>query len=413
VVRLQTLQTPKIKRNAKEREALYSQVIEMMAIPGGSGQEAGIAEYIRSSLLAAGAEAAAIRFDSAHRRTRIKGEVGNLIYRMSGTLPRAGTTGVSAAHRMLSAHLDTVPICVGSRPQRKGQKVTSLDSHTGLGADNRAGCGVILSTAIELLKQGLPHPPLTFVWFVQEEVGLQGSRFATTSLFGKPRVAFNWDGGQPAKMTIGATGGYRMVIDVSGIAAHAGVCPERGVSAIAIAAVAIADLQANGWHGSICKGKRRGTSNVGVIRGGEATNVVTDQVFVRVEARSHNRPFRERIVQEIEKAFKRAVKQVKNEQGQIGTVSIKGHLDYESFCLKPTEPCVKIAESVICAQGATPISAIADGGVDANWITEHGIPTVSLGCGQANVHMVTESLDLAQYLLACNIGLSIAQGFGA
>jgi len=244
-------------------------------------------------------------------------------------------------------------------------------------------------------------------------VGLQGSRFATTSLFGKPRMAFNWDGGQPAKMTIGATGGYRLVIDVNGIASHAGVCPERGVSAITIAALAIADLQANGWHGSICKGKRRGTSNVGVIRGGDATNVVTDHVFVRVEARSHNRPFRERIVREIEKAFKRAVKQVKNEQGQIGSVSITGHLDYESFCLKPAEPCVKIAESVICALGATPISAIADGGVDANWITEHGIPTVSLGCGQANAHMVTESLDLKQYLLACNIGLSIAQGCGA
>ena len=409
----QTSQTPKIKRTAKDREALYSQVIEMMAIPGGSGQEAEIAEYIRSSLLAAGAKAKAIRFDSAHRRTRIKGEVGNLIYRMPGTLPRSGTIGVSADHRMLSAHMDTVPICVGSRPQRKGRKVTSIASHTGLGADNRAGCGVILSTAIELLKQDLPHPPLTFVWFVQEEVGLQGSRFATTSLFGNPRLAFNWDGGQPAKMTIGATGGYRMVIDVSGVAAHAGVCPERGVSAIAIAALAIADLQANGWHGSIFKGKRRGTSNVGVIRGGEATNVVTDHVFVRVEARSHNRTFRERIVKEIEKAFKRAVKQVKNEQGQIGAVSINGHLDYESFCLKPTEPCVKIAESVISAQGATPISAIADGGVDANWITEHGIPTVSLGCGQANAHMVTESLDLQQYLLACNIGLSIAQGFGA
>lgn len=413
MVRHQTWQAPKIKRSAKQREALFNQVIEMMAIPGGSGQEAEIAEYIRSSLLAAGAKAAAIRFDSAHRRTRIKGQVGNLIYRLPGTLPRSDTAGVSPAHRLLSAHMDTVPICVGCRPQRKGQKVTSIDSHTGLGADNRAGCGVILSTAIELLKQGLPHPPLTFVWFVQEEVGLQGSRFATTSLFGKPRMAFNWDGGQPAKMTIGATGGYRMVIDVSGIASHAGVCPERGVSAIAIAALAIADLQTNGWHGSICKGKRRGTSNVGVIRGGEATNVVTDHVFVRVEARSHNRPFRERIVREIEKAFKRAVKQVKNAQGQIGSVSITGHLDYESFCLKSTEPCVKIAESVIYAQGATPISAIADGGVDANWITEHGIPTVSLGCGQANAHMVTESLDLPQYLLACNIGLSIAQGFGA
>ena len=190
------------KRSKKEKERLISQVIDMMAIPGKSGEERGIAEYIRQQLIDAGANPKAIRTDTAHRKTRIKGDVGNLVFKLPGTL--------KGPRRMLSAHLDTVPICEGCRPKRKGMRVTSMDSHTGLGADNRAGCGVVLSTAQEILRRGLPHPPLTFTWFVQEEVGLQGSRHATTSLFGNPELAFNWDGGSPIKMTVGATGGYRM-----------------------------------------------------------------------------------------------------------------------------------------------------------------------------------------------------------
>ena len=390
------------KRTKKEKERLISQVMDMMAIPGKSGEEREIAEYIRQQLIDAGANPKAIRTDSAHRKTRIKGDVGNLLFKLPGT--RKGP------RRMLSAHLDTVPICEGCRPKRTGMKVTSIDSHTGLGADNRAGCGVVLSTALEILRRGLPHPPLTFTWFVQEEVGLQGSRHATTSLFGNPDLAFNWDGGSPIKMTVGATGGYRMTINVKGIAAHAGVCPERGVSAIAIASLAIADLQRNGWHGAIKKGKQSGTSNVGIVKGGDATNVVTDHVYVRAEARSHNSNFRKRIVREIEKAFERAVKKVKNIQGERGSVEFEGFLDYESFRLGAKEPCVRIAKSVIMSLGHDPISAIANGGLDANWITKHGIPTVSMGCGQLNAHMVTETLNLKEYLLACDIGLAIALG---
>ena len=390
------------KRTKKEKERLISQVMDMMAIPGKSGEEREIAEYIRQQLIDAGANPKAIRTDSAHRKTRIKGDVGNLLFKLPGTL--------KGPRRMLSAHLDTVPICEGCRPKRTGMKVTSIDSHTGLGADNRAGCGVVLSTALEILRRGLPHPPLTFIWFVQEEVGLQGSRHATTSLFGNPDLAFNWDGGSPIKMTVGATGGYRMTINVKGIAAHAGVCPERGVSAIAITSLAIADLQQNGWHGAIKKGKQSGTSNVGIVKGGDATNVVTDHIYVRAEARSHNSSFRKRIVREIEKAFERSVKKVKNVQGERGSVEIEGFLDYDSFRLGMKEPCVRIAKSVIMSLGHDPISAIANGGLDANWITKHGIPTVSMGCGQLNAHMVTETLNLKEYLLACDIGLAIALG---
>ena len=390
------------KRTKQEKEQLIAQVLEMMAIPGKSGEELEIANYIREQLLAAGASEKSIRTDSAHRRTRIKGQVGNLVFKLPGT--------IKAPRRMLSAHLDTVPICEGCRPQRRGMKVTSIDSHTGLGADNRAGCGVVLSTALEILRRGLPHPPLTFTWFIQEEVGLQGSRHATTSLFGDPKLAFNWDGGSPVKMTVGATGGYRMTINVTGIAAHAGVCPERGVSAIAIASLAIADLQTHGWHGAISKGKQSGTSNVGIVQGGDATNVVTDHVYVRAEARSHNANFRKRIVREIERAFIHAAKKVKNVQGECGSVTFEGFLDYDSFKLSSREPCVRIAKGVIESLNQEPVFAIANGGLDANWITKHGIPTVSMGCGQLNAHMVTETLNLKEYLTACDIGLAIALG---
>ena len=168
-----------------KRESRIRQVIQMMAIPGKSGEEKEIANYITNQLIGAGADRRSIRTDTAHRRTVIKGNCGNLIFKMPGTY--------RAPRRMLSAHMDTVPICVGCQPVRKGMIVTSKDPATGLGADNRAGCGVILSAAQEILKNKLPHPPLTFAWFVQEEVGLQGSRHMTQRVLNNPQLSFNWD----------------------------------------------------------------------------------------------------------------------------------------------------------------------------------------------------------------------------
>ncbi len=85
------------------------------------------------------------------------------------------------------AHMDTVPICVGAKPVRKGNTVRSADSSTGLGADDRAGVAVVLNAALEILRHKLPHPPLTFFWPIQEEVGLHGAHFAQLSLLGKPK----------------------------------------------------------------------------------------------------------------------------------------------------------------------------------------------------------------------------------
>jgi tripeptide aminopeptidase len=375
-------------------------VMQLMPIPGKSGQEGQVAEFVQKQLRRAGVPASAIQFDASNRRTPIAGEVGNLVLKLPGTL--------RAPRRMMSAHMDTVPICVGSKPALQGDFVRSADPATGLGADDRAGVAVLLSTVLEILQRKLPHPPLTFCWFIQEETGLHGARLVQKSLLGKPRLAFNWDGGSPVKVTVGATGGYRMTIECTGIASHAGGAPERGVSAIAIASLAIADLQRGGWHGDIHKNGSHGTSNVGFIHGGEATNVITDRVVLRAEARSHDPKFRQKIVDAIEGAFTNAAREVKNVEGATGSVRIDGRLDYESFRLADDEPCVLAAESAVRSAGRQPQRAVTNGGLDANWLVAHGIPAVTLGCGQLNQHMTSEALDIADFRDACRIGLRLA-----
>jgi tripeptide aminopeptidase len=263
---------------------------------------------------------------------------------------------------------------------------------------------------LAILRNQLPHPPLTFFWPIQEEIGLYGVRNVDVKLLGGPQLAFNWDGGTAEKATLGATGGYRMQIDIRGLASHAGVSPELGVSAIAIASLAIGRLHEEGWHGRIEKGKRRGTSNIGFIHGGEATNVVTDRVELKAEARSHDPKFRQQIVHAIEKAFGDAAKQVRSARGVKGSVTIDGRLDYESFRLADDEPCVLAAEEALRAEGLSPVRAISNGGLDANWMHVHKIPTVTLGCGQVSPHTVSERLDIAAFHHACRVALRLATG---
>ncbi|MEX0977504.1 MAG: M20/M25/M40 family metallo-hydrolase [Pirellulales bacterium] len=375
-------------------------VMELMAIPGTSGREGAVAAYITKKLREFGAPASAIRSDNAHKKTPLAGEVGNLIFQMPGT--------ITGPRRLLMAHMDTVPICVGAKPKRQGDVVRSANPKTGLGADDRSGVAAVLNTALEIMRRKLPHPPLTFFWPVQEEVGLHGARCAQLGLLGKPKLAFNWDGPAAGKVTVAATGGYRLKIDIEGLAAHAGGAPEKGISAIAIASLAIAALAREGWHGLIEKDGCRGTSNVGYIHGGEATNVVTDHVELKAEARSHDRQFRKQIVARIEQAFRDAACEVKNAAGKCGRVAFDGREDYQAFKLADDDPSVLAAEAAVRAVGLVPERATSNGGLDANWMTAHGIPTVTLGCGQMQIHTTSEFLDIGAFERACRIALVLA-----
>ena len=383
-----------------DRDRATQLVMELLALPGGSGQEGQVMEYIRQRLLDAGAPAAALRFDQAHRRGPLGGEVGNLVLRLPGN--------AAAPARLLMAHVDTVPICRGAVPVLRGAWVVPASKETGLGADDRAGTAIVLNAALDILTRRLPHPPLTFLWTVQEEVGLYGARHATLGLLGKPQLAFNFDGGPMDKLVIGATGGYRLNVRVSGRASHAGVAPQDGISAIVIAAKAIAQLEADGWHGRIEKPDGEGTSNIGVIRGGEATNVVTPGVEIRAEARSHNPAFRRQIVRAIKQAFQTAAQSTRNVSGTCGKVHFEGRLDYEAFAIPRDEPCLLAAEAAVRSIGGTPGHAISNGGLDANWMAVHGIPTVTLGTGQSDAHTPRERLNLKEFFRGCRIALRLA-----
>jgi len=383
-----------------DSDAALSRFMTLAAIAGISGKERAVMTQIITMLTAAGVDELAIRYDDANTRSHIGGEVGNLIVDLPGTL--AGPT------TLLSAHADTVPVCVGSSPVIDGDEVRSARESTGLGADDRAGCAAIITAVTELIRSGRPHAPIKLLFCIQEEIGLCGARHLDRSMVGNVDRAFNFDGGTVDKLTIGATGGERVTIVLHGVAAHAGVAPQTGASAIVMAAEAIHQLHHEGWLGRVDKPNLGvGTANVGVIAGGDATNVITPKVTLRAEARSHDPAMRERIVEEISKAFRRAAASVATDSGIQGSVEISSTVDYESFALSPEHPSVQAAEAAIRSLGRQPYCEVSNGGLDANWLHRHGISAVTLGCGQRNIHTINERLSIADYLDACRVALAL------
>jgi len=384
-----------------EKTAL-SLLMDLLAVPGKSGEERAIADLICEKAKAAGVTSSQIKEDKVYKKSPYGGNCGNLIIKLPGTF--------RAPRRMLMAHIDTVPLCEGARPIRDGDVIRPKDSHTALGGDDRAGASVVLNTLLTILKKKLPHPPLTFYWPVQEEVGLVGARHVSLRDLGQPKLCYNWDGGAADEICIGATGAYNVKITVNGIASHAGVHPEDGVSAIGTASIAIADLIDNGWHGLVVKGKQRGTCNLGIIQGGDATNVVTDCCVIHGEVRSHVESFRQKILKEVEKAFVRAAKKMKNVAGKKGSIDFEWDLKYPAFLLDRQEPVVQSAEQAIESLGLKPTLVVGNGGLDANFLSGRGLPTVTLGCGEKNVHTVNEVVVIENYLKGCQLGLELACG---
>ena len=364
--------------------------MELLAIAGVSGREGEVMRFMARRLRQTGMPAGAIRFDRVPHPSPQEGETGNLVLRLPGTQP--------GRRRLLMAHVDTVPLCQGARPVRRGRYIVPADKRTGLGADDRAGTAVLLAVALEILRRDLPHPPLSFFWTVQEEIGLYGARHARLGLLGRPHLAVQ------LRRRLGRQGHrrrHRRLSDAHPRRAAWPVmrasAPEKGVSAIAIAALAIAQLHREGWHGRIEKDGRRGTSNVGVIHGGEATNVVTPEVDLRAEARSHDPAFRRKIVRAIERAFEKAARASATSPASAAKCRSRGGSTTSRSACGDDEPCVVAAEAAVRRCGGEPVRAVSNGGLDANWMTARGIPTVTLGCGQENGHTVSERLDLTDF----------------
>lgn len=377
-------------------------VMDLIAISGGSCQEHDVSAWIQRELKDAGVPESAITIDNAHKKSPAGGTTGNLIVKLKGT--------IKGPRRLLMAHMDTVPLCVGCKPIREGNWIRPKSKDTALGGDNRAGCAVVLTAILEAIRRKLDYPPLTLLFTVQEEIGLRGARFLNASKLGKPELCFNWDGRDPNGLITGAVGANNLTIRIEGIASHAGVHPENGVNAAVVASMAMADLQKNGWHGLVRKGKSRGSSNLGVIHGGDATNVVMPFVTLQAEARSHDSKFRQQIVAAWRDAFETATKSLTNADGQSGSLTFTEDVRYEAFSIPHNSDCVLIATSASESVGLKPVTQICDGGLDANWMALHGFPAVTMGCGQHEIHTEKERLCIPEYLSACKVGLMLATG---
>lgn len=381
-----------------EKRAL-KHLMDLLRIPGVSGREKQVADEVTARLLEAGCKEAWIKHDQAHKRIGLDFEVGNLIVRMPGT--------VKGPRRLFSAHLDTVPLCEGAQPLRKGRRIESKGD-TALGADNRTAVACLVSLAEALIEQEVPHPPLTLLFTVGEELGILGAKHVKPNDLGNPTVGFNVDAGAPHELVTAAIGAYRWKADVYGKASHAGVHPDRGISAVLIAARAIEQIADRGFFGLIQKGQREGTSNVGEFKGGGNTNQVTQHVHVTGECRSHDPVFLEKIVEEYREAFARAAESVRNHDDACGQVHFECVSDYQAFSLSKDEPVVQMAVTAARVAGMEPVLKTVNGGLDANYLNAHGIPTVTIGAGQHNPHTLEEYVDIDEFLGGCNLALILA-----
>jgi tripeptide aminopeptidase len=386
-------------------KAAEDHLMRFLLVEGVTGQEGKIAAAVSDELKKVGVPASAIRFDTANKRIPVPTETGNLLVELPGTR--------SGARLLFATHLDTVPLCAGAKPKREGDKIIS-DGTTALGGDNRTGCAVLVSLVETLLKNKLAHPPITLLFTVREESGLHGARELDAKDLGGAKMCFNVDGKLASELITGAVGQENWEVEIKGKASHAGVAPEKGISATLVASIALAEAHRGGWFGKVVKAEGNGTSNPGIFGGkdgkpaGDATNVVTDYVYIKGEARSPSVEFATTIAKAYKGAFAKAQEEVKASDGETAEVKFTHQPAYPSFNLKDTDPTVQLAKKAVESIGLKPTTIFSNGGLDANWFVKHGLPTVTIGAGQYEIHTVKEYVHLPEFAQGCRLAVALA-----
>jgi tripeptide aminopeptidase len=380
-------------------------LMRFLAIEGLPGQEKAIGNAVCDELKKVGVPASAIRFDKVNERIPAPTQTGNLFVDLPGT--RKGP------RLLFITHLDTVTLCAGAKPKREGNRIVS-DGTTALGGDNRTGCAALVTLVETLLKHKLPHPPISLLFAVREESGIQGCRYLHPADLNRAVMGFNVDSRLAADLITGAVGQEYWDVDIKGKAAHAGLAPEKGISATLVAAVALTEARRAGWFGKVGKPDGHGTSNAGVFGGkngkaaGDATNVVTDYVHIKGEARSPDLAFAHAITEGFREAFKKAQAEVKDADGATAEVEFEASHAYPPFNLANDAPVVRHALRAAESIGLKPNTVFSNGGLDANWLVKHGLPTVTFGAGQNEVHTVKEYVDLPEFANGCRLAVALA-----
>ena len=365
-----------------QRQRTIDQLLELVKIDSPSGREGAVARRVEEILTELGMT---VVFDAAGEKAG--GETGNLIASLKGT------TG-GGIPIMFSAHLDTV--------QQPGESVNPVvedtiirsDGTTILGGDNKAGIAAFIEAIRVLKEQQIPHGDIQAVFTIWEEGGLKGSLYLDYSLVSAER-AFVLDSGGPLGNVVNQGPAQDKIEAVfHGKAAHAGVAPENGISAIQMAAKAIAEM-------NLLRIDEDTTANIGIIEGGKATNIVTPEVKVVGEARSQT----EEKLKSQSEHMKNAMEEAAGAFG--GSVDVAVERIYSPFILEETHPMIQTLKEVFGEIGLTVSVHKTGGGSDTNHFNANGIPAVNLSVGDEKPHTLEEHVVIDEFVKSSEMILAI------
>ncbi len=325
---------------------------------------------------------------------KIGGNTGNLIAKFKGTR--------QAPVLLLNAHMDTVEPGKGVTAVFSDGVFTS-DGTTILGADDKSAIAILLETLKIIQENDLPYGPLELVFTVCEEIGLLGAKHLDldriTAKFGYALDATDTEG-----IVTRAPSANRLEFRVHGKDAHAGAAPEKGINAISLASKAIANLE-------LGRIDPETTCNIGIIKGGTATNIVPSLVTVKGEVRSHDEEKLSKITDAMVSSFKGIVENYNGMTSDDALPRLETEIqkDFSRTSIPDDHPVVTLARRAAENLGRKMKTKTSGGGADANIFFEKGIMMGVLGTGMRDMHTVRESVGLDDMVRTTELLLEIIQ----
>jgi tripeptide aminopeptidase len=345
--------------------------LELCAIPSPSKSERAVADRVGAYLSDLG-----LQWDEDDAAARLGGDTGNIYCRLPATDGAAGTP------IFLCAHTDTVPPEGPIEPEVDEDGIVRNAARTILGSDNKAAVAVMLEAARRIVREGRPHAGIELLFTPQEEISLRGAdAFDHTRLHAT--TGYVYDQGAPiGEIVLGSPHGRLLDFRFHGRAAHAGMYPEDGRSAVAAAARAIADFR-------LGRIDEETSANVGEISGGTARNVVPEWCSFTAEVRSHDEGKAIDLVREMLEtaAFAASLSECE--------VETEVRPSFPGYRFTEGDPAVALAASALRAAGFEPTYALTGGGADANVFNARGLTCVNLANGMTDIHTPDERIAVA------------------
>jgi len=361
-----------------DNKNLVDSFIEIAGIEGLSENEKSVASFIKSVFTSLD-----LNFFEDGSKEKTGSDTGNIICKFG-----------NGGDFLLSCHMDTARSTKNLKPIILEDKITS-DGSTVLGVDNRVGVTVLLELVKAIINEKLQHKDFTLVFTTCEETTLAGS--LNVEIGNAIKRAFVFDSYmRPGKYIAASVGAAGYKIKVLGKAAHSGIEPEKGINALTIAAEAISKI-------SLGKISDDTTSNIGIIRGGTATNVVPDLIELEGEVRSREIDCVQKNVEDIKCVFEEVSSKYK------GKLEFQWGWDFMPFNLSEDNKVIRDIEEAISKTNLVPERVLSYGGSDANSYNGRGIEAVNIGIGAQNPHSNSEFILLEDLDKAFQIALELVK----